>query len=54
MTEDSGNGRFVFDKTVSGQNLVLDVAITYTNDIWDYTLTLVKPASTKTSKINEQ
>ena len=54
MTEDSGNGRFVIDKTVSGQYLVLDVAITYTNDIWDYTLTLVKPASTKTSIINEQ
>ena len=40
MTEDTGNGRFIIDKTVSGQYLVLDVAITYTDGVWDYALTL--------------
>ena len=54
MYEDTGNGRFIIDKTVSGQYLVLDVAITYVDSTWDYSLTLVKPASTKTSIINEQ
>lgn len=54
MTEDNGNGRFIIDKTVSGQYLVLDVAITYIDNAWDYALTLVKPASTKTSILNKQ
>lgn len=50
----SDAGKFIIDKTVSGQYLVTGVNIVYTNNMWDYKLTLAKPASTKTSIINEQ
>lgn len=49
MTDDSANGQFRIDKTVSGQYLINGVDITYTNNSWNYKLTLIKPASTKTN-----
>ena len=49
ITEPSDNGKFVIDRTSSGQYLILSVNITYTNNNWEYILTLAKPASTKTS-----
>jgi hypothetical protein len=49
ITEPSDNGKFVIDRTSSGQYLILSVNITYTNNNWEYILTLAKPASTKAS-----
>lgn len=54
VTEDSGSGTFRIDNTVSGQYLIWGVNITYNNNAWDYVLTLVKPASSKVSIINNQ
>lgn len=45
----SGDGKFVLDKTSSGQYLILGVEILYSNNEWDYVLKLAKPASTKTN-----
>lgn len=47
------NGQFRIDKTVSGQYLIKGVDFTFKNNNWEYTLTLVKPADTRTSIINE-
>ena len=49
IIEDTGNGRFVLDRTVSGQYLINGVNIVYTNNKWDYILTLTKPASSRAS-----
>ena len=46
-TEDSGNGQFRVDKTVSAQYLIHAVDIIYNNNSWDYVLTLIRPTSTK-------
>ena len=46
---DSGDGKFILDKTSSGQYLILGVEILYSNNEWDSVLKLVKPASTKTN-----
>lgn len=54
MDNDSGNGKFRIDKTVSGQYLILGVDITYTDDKWDYVLTLVKPAASAVSIVAQQ
>lgn len=54
LGEDSGNGRFVLDRTVSGQYLILGVNIIYTNNKWDYVLTLGKPALTKASILKKE
>ena len=54
IESDSGNGKFVIDKTVSGQYLIWGVNITYTNNSWDYTLTLTKPALSTVSIINNE
>ena len=53
ITEPSDNGKFVIDRTSSGQYLILSVNITYTNNNWEYILTLAKPASTKTSILKQ-
>jgi hypothetical protein len=47
------NGKFSIDKTVSGQYLILNVTIMYTNNAWEYKLTLARPADSKTSIVNE-
>ena len=52
--EDSGNGKFVLDKTVSGQYLILGVNIVFTNNQWDYILTLAKPAITKATILKNE
>ena len=53
-TEDSGSGKFVLDKTVSGQYLILGVNIVFTNNQWDYILTLAKPAITKATILKNE
>jgi hypothetical protein len=47
------DGKFVVDRTVSGQYLITGINIIYANNKWEYTLTLTKPASTKPNIINE-
>lgn len=42
--EDSGSGKFRIDKTTSGQYLIYGTSIVYSNNKWEYILTLVKPA----------
>ena len=54
VKQDSGNGNYKIDRTVSGQYLILDVNIIYTNKQWEYILTLVKPASTTVSILNNE
>jgi hypothetical protein len=45
MKDDSTNGKFRVDRTVSGQYLIYAINIIYTNNDWDYVLTLVRPTS---------
>ena len=52
MKEDSGSGMYKIDKTVSAQYLIYGVNIIYNDNKWDYVLTLVKPAISKTSILN--
>lgn len=47
------DGKFVVDRTVSGQYLITGINIIYANNKWEYILTLTKPASTKPNIINE-
>ena len=54
IAEDSGNGKFVIDRTVSGQYLILGVNIVYSNYKWNYILNLAKPASTKASILKKE
>lgn len=54
VADDTGNGTYRVDKTVSGQYLILGVNITYSGNGWDYVLTLTKPAASKVSIINNQ
>lgn len=54
IADDTGNGTYRVDKTVSGQYLILGVNITYSGNGWDYVLTLAKPASSNVSIINNQ
>ena len=49
----NNDGMFRIDKTVSGQYLIIGVNITYSNNNWDYNLTLTKPASSKVSILNK-
>ena len=49
---ETDNGKFIIDKTVSGQYLITGVDIIYSNNTWDYVLTLVKPASSKVTLLN--
>lgn len=49
VSEDTGNGKYKIDRTVSGQYLILGVNIIYSNNNWNYELTLAKPAITKVS-----
>jgi hypothetical protein len=43
------NGQFRIDKTISGQYLIYGVEMSYNRQKWQYTLKLVKPASSKVS-----
>ena len=54
VAEDTGNGTYKIDRTVSGQYLILGVNIIYTNNNWEYILTLAKPASTKVSILKNE
>ena len=54
LAEDSGNGKFRLDRTVSGQYLITGVNIIYINNTWDYILTLAKPAITKVSILKNE
>lgn len=54
ITEDSGNGKFRLDRTVSAQYLIYGVDIIFNNGNWDYTLTLIRPAIGKPNILNEQ
>lgn len=47
------NGNFIIDKTVSAQYLISGVEVVFNNNTWEYILTLIKPASTNVSLINE-
>lgn len=49
--ETGGEGKFTLDRTVSGQYLISGVNVLYSNNEWNYILTLTKPASTKTNLI---
>lgn len=52
LPTNTDNGSFRIDRTASGQYLVIGVDITYSNKSWDYTLTLSKPASSRTNIVN--
>ena len=54
VADDTGNGKYKVDKTVSGQYLILGVNIMYSNNSWEYVLTLTKPAASKVSIINNE
>jgi hypothetical protein len=54
ITTESDNGKFVIDKSVSGQYLIIGTNIIYSNNAWDYVLTLSKPASSKTNILVEK
>ena len=54
VEDEPDNGKYILDKTCSGQYLIWGVEISYGNNEWDYVLTLVKPASSSTSILNEQ
>lgn len=54
VEQESGSGSYKIDKTVSGQYLILGVNIIYTNNKWEYSLTLAKPASTNVSIVNNK
>lgn len=47
------NGNFILDRTVSAQYLISAIEMIYENNQWKYVLTLIKPASTNVSIINE-
>lgn len=49
ITNDGGNGKFILDKTASGQYLITAVEFLYNNNEWNYILTLVKPGKDKVS-----
>lgn len=51
--ENSNNGQFVLDRTVSGQYLITGINIIYNNFKWEYVLTLAKSAITKPKLVNE-
>lgn len=53
MKTQGNDGNFRIDKTVSAQYLINSVNIVYTNNEWDYTLTLVRPACEKPNIIND-
>lgn len=53
IQSDSCSGKYILDKSVSGQYLITGVNILYSNNTWDYILTLVRPADSKQSIINE-
>lgn len=44
IEESSDNGKFVVDKTVSGQYLITGINASFKNNEWDYVLTLVRPS----------
>ena len=55
ITDDNytANGNFRLDRTVSGQYLINGVEIIYSDNKWEYTLTMIKPASTRAAIFNE-
>jgi hypothetical protein len=53
IKEEGVGGKFRLDKTVSAQYLINAVNITYSNNEWNYILTLVRPASGKQNLIIE-
>ena len=53
MTEDMGTGKFVVDRTVSGQYLINDIDIQY-DEGWKYILTLVRPADIAPDVVKEE
>lgn len=53
ITEDSNNGKFRLDRTVSAQYLITEINIEYTNNNWNYILTLIRPAISKPNIIKE-
>jgi hypothetical protein len=52
ITSDSTSGKYVLDKTVSGQYLITGVNIVYSNFNWEYILTLIRPSDSKQNIIN--
>lgn len=52
MTENGDGGKFIIDKNVSGQYLIIGVNIIYTDNKWEYKLNLAKPAIGKVSILN--
>ena len=47
IVEDSGNGKFRIDRTVSAQYLINGIDIQYSNHAWNFVLTLIKSATDK-------
>lgn len=52
IKDQSGNGSFKVDKTVSGQYLILGVEINFINNSWEYKLNLFRPSSNNISLLN--
>lgn len=52
LTGNDDNGRYIVDRTVSGQYLIQSVNIQY-NDGWKYVLTLIRPTSEIPNIVNE-
>jgi hypothetical protein len=51
---DNKDGMFKLDRTASGQYLITGVNIIYSDNAWEYNLSLAKPASSKVSIINKE
>lgn len=49
ITEDSSNGKFRLDKTVSGQYLITSVVFEFKNNEWDHVITLARPVQPQTN-----
>lgn len=49
ITEDSSNGKFRLDKTVSGQYLIKSVVFEFKNNEWNYAITLARPPQPQTN-----
>lgn len=53
ITEDGNNGKYRIDRSVSAQYLIQSVDIQYTNNEWNYVLTLIRPAISKPKLIKD-
>lgn len=54
ITSESDDGKFIIDKTVSGQYLITAVNIVYKNNTWDYELILARPSLSQPNILNNE